>query len=472
MRDPDRRIWHDVLAHLRRENPQHWREWLEDLEPLSCRDMVLELGVPARLLVHLPFLRQACTNPLRDAAQAVRGELMIVRFVPLDRARPAASAAGPASNGRREGETPAAGDRAPADARGDASLGTYYEDMIIDPDCTFETFVLGPDNELAHAAATAVADQPGEAYNPLFVHGGVGLGKTHLLHAVCQRVAVHRPDHRIYYISCEGFCSQFMAALQSNRMDEFRQRYREIDMLVVDDIHFLVARDHAQEEFFHTFNSLYQARKQIVLSSDASPQQIAGLEDRLESRFGSGLVARIDFPGFETRITILRVKARLRGVDLAEDVAAVLAKAATTSVRQLDGALTSLLARADLGRRPIDVDLAREVLRHADVPPGDGRPISVDHIVTEVCRTYRVKASELRGRRRPQSIARPRQVAMYLARQLTSESLNEIGRQIGGRDHSTVLHAVRQIEALRDQDPMLDRQIDELSRRLGHAAAN
>lgn len=353
----------------------------------------------------------------------------------------------------------------PNTRRGDPSIGTFFEDMVINPDYTFDNFVVGPDNQLAQAGAIAVAEQPGCAYNPFFVHGGVGLGKTHLLQAICQTAMMAKPDIRIYYVSCEGFKTQFMDAVQAGRMAEFRNRYRNIDILVVDDIHFLARLDRTQEEFFHTFNSLYQARKQIVLSSDAAPQEIPDLEVRLVSRFKSGLVARIDRPCYETRIAIIKRKAELRGLKLEEDVACYLAHTADQSIRELEGALTQLQALAMTTNRPIDLTLAKDAIGETLSTPSG--VVGIQDIISRVSQNFGVKPADLLSKRRPQSITTPRQVAMYLARKLTNHSLQEIGGFFGGRDHTTVMHAVARTKEKREGDPSLDHMITSLERELG-----
>lgn len=347
---------------------------------------------------------------------------------------------------------------------GDPSWGAMFDDMVINPDYAFENFVVGPTNRLAHAAAIAVADNPGRAYNPYFVHGGVGLGKTHLLQAICQHVLADNPDCRIYYVSCEGFMGQFMEAVQEGQMAGFRHRFRHMDILVVDDIHDLAGHDRTQEEFFHTFNSLYQAGKQIVLSCDAGPSEIPDLEDRLLSRFKSGLVARLDKPCYETRIAILKKKASLRGIELPDDVTCHVASHTDSNIRELEGALTQLQGYAMATGRPIDIELAREVIdqevnQHMAV-------VSIQSIIALVSQQFGVKHTDLLSKRRHKSVTLPRQVAMSLARQQTNHSLQEIGGYFGGRDHTTVMHAVSKIAGLRQSDEKFNRRMEILERSL------
>ncbi|TVQ54393.1 MAG: chromosomal replication initiator protein DnaA [Phycisphaerales bacterium] len=340
------------------------------------------------------------------------------------------------------------------------------EEMVLSPDFTFDQFIVGPNNQLAHAAANAVARKPGRAYNPFFIYGGHGLGKTHLLQAICQQaMQLHNPM-RIYYISCDGFMTQFMEAVQEGQMREFRHRFRNVDMLVIDDIHDLSKRGQTQEEFFHTFNALYQAGKQLVLSSDAPPDQIPDLEERLSSRFNSGLVASMLKPSFETRVAILKSKAKLQGLALSDDVASYMAARIDTSIRDLQGRLNSLQHLASISSRTIDLELAKEVLEEFSSARSEQRDPPIHQIMDEISRYYGVKLSDLLSKRRQKSIAGPRQVGMWLARQHTRHSLEEIGSYFGGRDHTTVMHAIRSIESRQAEDPSLRHDVNQLLSRL------
>jgi chromosomal replication initiator protein len=333
------------------------------------------------------------------------------------------------------------GGSTPVVSRADRSR---YESLVVNPDYAFENFVVGPGNRLAHAAAQAVAGNPGRAYNPFFVHGGVGLGKTHLLQAVCLKIVESNPRALIYYTSCEGFITQFFESVQSGEMPEFRHRFRDVDVLVIDDIHFLTKRDRSQEEFFHTFNSLFQANKQIILSSDAPPEEIPDLEDRLVSRFKWGLVAKIEAPDYETRIQILLTKARLRGLSMPTDVAEFIAARIDSNIRELEGAVVKLQIQSAVENRPIDAALARAALGDDARPPG-GEP-TIQTIIDVVTDYYAIRLADLQSKHRQRSIALPRQVCMYLARRCTRHSLEEIGGFFGGRDHTTVMHAIRSVE--------------------------
>lgn len=330
-------------------------------------------------------------------------------------------------------------------------LSHLYDDgLVLNPDYGFDNFIVGPGNRLAHSAAVAVAQNPGRAYNPYFVHGDVGLGKTHILQAICLKIRQVQPGAVIYYTSCEGFMTQFMEAVQAGAMAMFRHKFRHVDVLVIDDIHFLAKRDRTQEEFFHTFNSLYQTHKQIVLSSDAPPEEIPDLEDRLVSRFKWGLVCNITPPCYETRVEILKNKAALRGVALSDEAACLVAARIDTNIRELEGAITNLQARSRDEGRPIDAALVREALGEPD--PKVEPKIQIQTIINAVTDFYGVKVTDLQSKRRQRSIALPRQMCMFLARRNTGYSLEEIGGYFGGRDHTTVMHAVRTIEERRDAD--------------------
>lgn len=329
--------------------------------------------------------------------------------------------------------------------RGAALTDVYTDGLTINPDNSFENFVQGPENRFAFAAATAVASGAGSQYNPLFIHAAVGLGKTHLLQAVVLGIKARRPDAVIYYTSCDGFMTQFMDAVSAGVMSQFRNKFRHVDVLLIDDIHCLAKRERTQEEFFHTFNALHQAGKQIVLSSDAPPEEIPELEQRLVSRFKWGLVVKLESPTFETREAIVKSKAALRGVSLREDVAGYIAGRFENNIRELEGALTKLQVMADVERCEIDLPLARAALGEADSSRMEPR-IQMRNIIDLVTDYFGVTEPDLVSKRRHRSITQPRQVCMYLARKHTRFSLEEIGGHFGDRDHTTVMHAVRTID--------------------------
>ncbi len=325
---------------------------------------------------------------------------------------------------------------------------------------TFDSFVVGSSNQFARAACQATAERPARAYNPLFIYGGVGLGKTHLLHAVGHQTLRLFPGVTVVYLSSERFTNELINAIRYDRTAEFRARYRTVDLLLIDDIQFISGKERTQEEFFHTFNDLYESRKQIVVSSDCSPKNIPEIEERLRSRFEWGLIADIQPPDFETRVAILRKKAALERVRLTDDVADLIASRIKANIRELEGSLTRMIAFCALSGREMSVDLAQEVL--ADLWGEEEKIITIEQVQRTVCDFYRVTLSDLKAKNRTTAVAFPRQVAMYLARHLTRASLADVGRAFGGRDHTTVLHGVDKIHALMQGDAKFRKTVDGL----------
>ena len=330
----------------------------------------------------------------------------------------------------------------------------------LNPRYTFDTFVVGSSNQFAGAACQAVAELPSRAYNPLFIYGGVGLGKTHLLHAVGHQSVRLFPGMAVVYLSSERFTNELINAIRYDRTAEFRARYRTIDLLLIDDIQFISGKERTQEEFFHTFNDLYESRKQIVVSSDCPPKDIPEIEERLRSRFEWGLIADIQPPDFETRVAILKKKAALDRVRLADDVAYLIAGRVKSNIRELEGSLTRMIAFCALTGREMSVDLAQEVL--GELWGEEEKIITIDQIQRKVSDFFGVKISDLKAQNRTKAVAFPRQIAMYLSRQLTHASLSEVGRAFGGKDHTTVLHAVDKVQALLQEDPKLRKTVDGL----------
>src|SRR5881296_1037390 len=330
----------------------------------------------------------------------------------------------------------------------------------LNPRYTFDTFVVGSSNQFAQAASQAVAELPSRAYNPLFIYGGVGLGKTHLLHAIGHRTVHLFPGTVVIYLSCEHFTNELIDAIRYDHTAAFRARYRTIDLLLIDDIQFIAGKERTQEEFFHTFNDLYESRKQIVLSSDSVPKNIPEIEERLRSRFEWGLIADIQPPDFETRVAILKKKAALERVLLADDVAYLMATRVKSNIRQLEGSLTRMIAFSAMTNREMTVDLAQEVL--ADLWGADETIIPIELIQRKTAECFGVTLSDLKARNRTKAVAFPRQIAMYLARQLTHASLAEIGGAFGGKDHTTVLHAIHKVHTLLQENPKLQKTIDGL----------
>jgi len=337
--------------------------------------------------------------------------------------------------------------------------------LELNPKHTFGNFVVGPSNELAYAAALASAAGGRPRYNPLFIAGNTGLGKTHLMHAIAHQVLAERPDTRVVYVSAEHFTNAFIEALQHHKMDEFRARYRsQCDLLLVDDIQFLAGREQTQEEFFHTFNALHDGDRLIVVTSDKYPQQLQRMPERLVSRFGSGLVADIQVPQLETRVAIVRKKAVLEGIDLSDEVAMLLAQGVPSNVRELEGALIRLAAKASLTGHPIDFEFVRSEM--ALVNPRRPDLMSVEDIQKAVCNHFRLSNSELLSKDRHKSVAFARQVAMYVCRQRLKSSFPELGRAFGNRDHTTVMSAVRRVETLRQKDPQVNAHLEAIEQKL------
>lgn len=334
----------------------------------------------------------------------------------------------------------------------------------LNPDSTFDTFVVGKSNQLAKAAAQQVAENPGKAYNPLFIYGGVGLGKTHLMHAVGHAILERNPQAKIAYVHSERFVSDMVKALQHNQMNDFKAAYRSLDALLIDDIQFFAGKERSQEEFFHTFNALLEGQQQVILTCDRYPKEVDGLEERLKSRFGWGLTVAIEPPELETCAAILISKGEAAGVRLSQDVALFIAKRIRSNVRELEGALRRVIANSRFTGQPITLDFTKEALR--DLLSLQARLITIENIQKTVADYYKVRVAELLSERRSRSVARPRQIAMALAKELTSHSLPEIGDAFGGRDHTTVLHACRRIKELRDTEQRIAEDYTNLLRTL------
>lgn len=423
-------MWDDILGHVRLSHPDLIRGWFRDLEPGEVNGGVLQ--VRARNAAQSRYLQTHCRLAFVEAAQAATGRLVSVQFMPDCDDVPEENA---------------------------ELFGGPDEQIKLNEEYVFENFVTGPCNRLAHAAASAVVDDPGRSYNPLFIYGPVGLGKTHLLQAICHAVGERQADCRFHYISCETFVNQFIACVERGALNQFRYRYRHVGILVIDDIQFLAERERSQEEFFHTFNTLYQSQRQIILSADCSPEEIPSLEERLVSRFSSGLVALLDRPCKETRMAILRNKAKLKCIEVPEDVIHYVAGKFENSIRELEGILIRLDALSQTLGKPITLDLSREALGEQAE-----KPIPITAIVEVVSKRFSVKIADLLGKKRSKSITHPRHVSMYLARQLTSQSLEEIGGYFGGRDHTTVLHANRMISRAAEDDPKVATMLEDIGR--------
>lgn len=334
----------------------------------------------------------------------------------------------------------------------------------LNPRYTFKNYIIGPSNQFAQAAAKAVADAPGRTYNPLFIYGGVGLGKTHLISAIGNIVINNNPEIALIFVSAEQFTNEVVSAIRHEKMGEFKQKYRNIDLLLIDDIHFIANKTQTQEEFFYTFNALYEKQKQIVISSDRPPKELGAVTDRLKSRFSMGLIADIQPPELETKMAIVLRKAETEKIPISEDIAYFLASKVKTNIRELEGCLIRLGAQSSLTGKPIDKDMAKTLLR--DIIEEEEKPLTVEQIQKAVCEHFAIKLSDMKAKKRTKEIALPRQIAMYLSKQLTNLSLNDIGKNFGGKDHATVIYACKQTEEKRLQDEAFNRMIENLLRKL------
>ncbi|PRO64340.1 chromosomal replication initiator protein DnaA [Alkalicoccus urumqiensis] len=336
---------------------------------------------------------------------------------------------------------------------------------MLNPKYTFDTFVIGSGNRFAHAASLAVAEAPAKAYNPLFIYGGVGLGKTHLMHAIGHYVIDHNPGAKVVYLSSEKFTNEFINSIRDNKAVHFRNKYRSVDVLLIDDIQFLAGKEQTQEEFFHTFNALHEERKQIVISSDRPPKEIPTLEDRLRSRFEWGLITDITPPDLETRIAILRKKAKAENLDIPNEVMLYIANQIDTNIRELEGALIRVVAYSSLINQEMNADLAAVALKDI-IPNAAQREITIDDIQSAVAQAYGVRVEDLKAKKRTKTVAYPRQIAMYLSREMTDFSLPKIGDVFGKRDHTTVIHAHEKISKLLREDQELKKEIDDITGQL------
>lgn len=433
------------------------RTWLEDYyRPTIEQSIEAVLGTARRLtfLVDPEYLTSVGVPETSS---------MVAPPAPRVDAEPATNAPAPAP-ARHDRSMPQPGAAINSVGRTPGGLLTN-SDVVLNPKYTFDNFVVGPCNRFGQAAAMGAAEQPGKAYNPFFLHGNVGVGKTHLLQGLCHLILERAPDSRILYLSCETFVNHFISALTNGDLTKFRNKYRNVDVLVVDDIHLLANKDRTQEEFFHTFNTLYNAGKQIVLSSDSPPKDIPTLQDRLVSRFKWGMVTEIEPPCFETRMAIIKRKSRDQGAEFPDDVVSLIAENVENNVRELEGAVTRLVGYAGIARAPLTVATAREALSDL-FKVSRGEP-TMEDIITVVTERYGIKQVDLQGKRRTQAIAYPRQIAMFLARHITRHSLEEIGAYFGGRDHSTVLYGVDKIKKKAVTDDACRGELEDLLGRLG-----
>lgn len=440
-------IWDAVLGRIETKVNRHsYFSWFDRTSLVQDNGSELVIRVPNEMAAE--WLTKHYAGVIEDALAEVGRPGVTLAYDP---SQPQATAAGH--------EPPPLAPAEP-ESDGEGAAAAIEDASGLSPRYTFDTFIVGASNQFADAACRAVAEAPSRSYNPLFIYGGVGLGKTHLMHAIGHYVLRHHPGLKLTYVSSERFMNEVINALRYDRILEFRERYRSVDVLLVDDIQFIAGKERTQTEFFHTFNALYDAQKQIVISSDCPPHQIAELEERLRSRFEWGLTADIQAPDLETKMAILTRKADSEGVSLPGEVALYIAGRIKSNIRELEGSLIRLLAYASLTGREVDLDLAKTVLR--DILRQDERALTLEGIQKFVAEFYQMKLADLKSRNNSKSVTMPRQVAMYLCKNLTNASLPEIGKNFGGKHHSTVIHSIRKVEELRKTDPVFNNQIHSL----------
>jgi len=429
-------VWQETLRRIEsRLTKPSFESFVKAMAPVALHGDVFVFSVPSRLAKEWVETRYSALihGALREVlARAVSIQLTVAEDTP-----PAAAAA-PAPAAQRLPDT-----------------------LQLSPKYTFDTFVIGSGNRFAHAAAMAVAEAPARAYNPLFIYGGVGLGKTHLLQAIGHHVTHSKGLNRVAYISSEKFTNELINSIRDDRTLEFRTKYRNVDVLLIDDIQFLAGKERTQEEFFHTFNTLHEASRQIIITSDRPPKEIPTLEDRLRSRFEWGLIADIQPPDLETRIAILRKKAEIDGISVPDQVAEFIAQRIQSNIRELEGALVRVVAYASLTRQAITGELAAEILKEL-LPAAASRPVTIPMLQKIVAEHFGIRIEEMRAKRRTKGVAFPRQVAMYLARELTDASLPRIGDEFGGRDHTTVMHACERVKEALGHDPQFAVRLKKL----------
>jgi len=447
------KLWDDTLTDLELNlSPQHFSTWIKPLKLVKIEQNMVYLEVPNRFV--LDWVKDNYSKLIQKILSELSAVTYQLQFTVDCKARDSR----PKTTSSTEIPTrPVVVDVKPV-------TNNYSADINLNRKYTFEEFVAGSSNQFAYAAAMAVANNPATTYNPLFIYGGVGLGKTHLANAIGNAIIKKSPQMRICYYTSEKFMNELINSLRYNRMDEFRNKFRSMDVILIDDIQFIAGKERTQEEFFHTFNALYESHKQIIVTSDKFPKEIPGLEERLRSRFEWGLIADIQPPDVETKLAILKMKAEQNSIKLPEDVALFLANSICNNVRELEGYLIRIGAYASLTAIPVSLEMARDVLK--DILVERNRELSVEEIIKRVCIHFNMKISDMKSAKRLKTVVLPRQIAMYLSRQLTPSSYPEIGDRFGGKDHSTIIHAIRKIEKLMVEDFQLRSTIETLRKEL------
>lgn len=465
-------IWEQILVELSKDiSKLSCDSFLKPIVPLSINEQILELGTPNQFVKE--FLEDRYVDSIKAATAKVTNNNLQLKIINLqlgDTVEPESVSTVPSISSVNTAEefvlpTSTAVTATTAPEIKTTNSVILEDSFSLNPKYVFETFVTGNSNRFAHAAALAVAEAPAKVYNPFFMYGGVGLGKTHLMHAIGHRILEKNPNLRVLYISSEKFTNELINSIRDGNPESFRQKYRNIDVLLVDDIQFLSKKEHTQEEFFHTFNTLHNANKQIIISSDRPPREIQTLEDRLRSRFEWGLITDIQAPDLETRIAILRKKALLENLTVPNDVMLFIASRIDNNIRELEGALIRVMAYASLTNQVVTNELVSEALKDV-FPHGKTKEITLELIQEIVSSYFKIKMEDLLAKKRTRNLAFPRQIAMYLSRELTDTSLPRIGELFGGRDHTTVIHAHDKIARERNEDNKLNNTIKELIKRI------
>lgn len=438
-------LWAQTLVGLQKKiSKPSFETWLKPTEAIERKNDILVIAAPNNF--SRDWLESRYADIIREKLKEITNQSLGVNFI---------------SREETEKKEPL-----PADPE-EIELAEPISKKQLNPRYTFNTFVIGSENRFAHAASLAVAESPANAYNPLFIYGGVGLGKTHLMHAIGHYILEVNPQSRVVYISSEKFTNEFINAIRDNKAIQFRNKYRSADILLIDDIQFLARKEQTQEEFFHTFNALHEEHKQIVISSDRPPKEILRLEDRLRSRFEWGLITDVQPPNLETRIAILRKKAIADNLEVPSEVLVAIADQVSTNIRELEGALIRVVAYSALVNQPITPELASEALKEI-ISTTVSKQVNIQQIQEAVCNYYRLQAEDLISKKRTKTIAFPRQIAMYLSREMTDYSLPKIGEDFGGRDHTTVIHAHEKISRTLDKDSLLKDAIQEIKKKLSN----
>lgn len=437
-------IWKNSLNIIKGElTDVSFNTWLKCISPISIDNNTLKLGVPNDFTKGILMSRYK--DLIINALKLVTSNKYNVEFI---------------ITSEETFETQLAQNKTESNVSVNDEMST-----ILNPKYTFDTFVIGNSNRFAHAASLAVAEAPAKAYNPLFIYGGVGLGKTHLMHAIGHYILKNNPSSKVVYVSSEKFTNELINSIKDDKNVDFRNKYRNVDVLLIDDIQFIAGKERTQEEFFHTFNALYEANKQIILSSDRPPKEIPTLEDRLRSRFEWGLIADIQPPDFETRMAILKKKADVEHLNIANEVFAYIATTIKSNIRELEGALIRIVAYSSLTNKEISVDLATEALKDI-ISNKQSKQITIDSIQEIVANYYNLRIEDFKSARRTRNVAFPRQIAMYLCRKLTDMSLPKIGEEFGGRDHTTVIHAYEKISDMLNNDESFQSTINDLIKKI------